>query len=262
MKNALIGHTGFVGGNLLRQQSFSHLYNSKNIAEIAGESFDLVVCCGAPAAMWVANQNPDNDWKVLQSLMEPLKSVAAKEFVLVSTIAVYPKPIGVDEDSLIDPEIATPYGRHRYALECFVREHFDGTVIRLPGLFGPGIKKNIIFDFLNNNNVAQINSKATYQFYDLGNLTRDIQRAQDNGISVLNISSVPTSVAEVATRCFGREFSNEPAGTPALFDYRSKHAGLWSGEDGYLYSKEQVFEALTRFIATYRADPAPLGVGK
>jgi nucleoside-diphosphate-sugar epimerase len=262
MKSALIGHTGFVGGNLLGQQSFSHLYNSKNIGEIAGESFDRVVCCGAPAAMWVANQNPDNDWKVLQSLMEPLKSVAAKEFVLISTIAVYPRPVGVDEDSPIDPELATPYGRHRYALERFIREQFNGTVIRLPGLFGPGIKKNIIFDFLNNNNVEQINSKATYQFYDLGNLTRDIKRAQESGISVLNVSSAPTSVAEVATRCFGREFLNEPAGTPAFFDYRSKHAGLWSGKDGYLYSKEQVFAGLSQFINSYRTEPVQLGVGK
>ena len=44
MRNALIGYTGLVGSHLLRQRSFSHLYNSSNIESISGECFDEVFC--------------------------------------------------------------------------------------------------------------------------------------------------------------------------------------------------------------------------
>ena len=39
MKAALIGHTGFVGGNLLREYPFAGRYHSANIETIAGRAF-------------------------------------------------------------------------------------------------------------------------------------------------------------------------------------------------------------------------------
>ncbi len=248
MRTALIGHTGFVGSNLLAQQKFTDLYNSKNIESMAGQEFDLVVCCGAPGAMWIANKNPAADWEVLQTLMRPLETVSAKRFVLISTIAVYPRPVEVNEDTAVDVEAQTPYGKHRFALEQFAASRFNATIIRLPGLFGLGIKKNIIFDFLHGNNLSQINAKSVYQFYNLQNLTRDIEIAEKHNIQLLNISSAPVSTAEVAAHCFGIDFSNVPAGVPAFFDYRSKYATLWGGSDGYLYSKEQELSELKSFV--------------
>ena len=44
VNNALIGYTGFVGMNILQQKPFMFLYNSKNIEEIKGKEFDLIVC--------------------------------------------------------------------------------------------------------------------------------------------------------------------------------------------------------------------------
>ena len=61
MADALIGYTGFVGSNLLRQRAFDATYNSKNIGDIAGREFELLVCAGAPAAKWLANSKPDED---------------------------------------------------------------------------------------------------------------------------------------------------------------------------------------------------------
>lgn len=43
LRTALIGYTGFVGSNLASFQDFTNLYNSRNIGEIAGKSYDLVV---------------------------------------------------------------------------------------------------------------------------------------------------------------------------------------------------------------------------
>ena len=61
MNSALIGYTGFVGGNLLRQFAFTDLYNSTNIETIAGRAYDLIVCAGAPGVMWKANKEPALD---------------------------------------------------------------------------------------------------------------------------------------------------------------------------------------------------------
>ena len=112
MKAALIGHTGFVGGNLLREYPFSGRYNSTNIENIAGMQFDLVVCAGAPAAKWKANQDPASDRICLARLTAPLERVSCKRFILISTVDVYGQVNAVDET--IPPTGATPYGRHRY----------------------------------------------------------------------------------------------------------------------------------------------------
>jgi hypothetical protein len=42
------------------------------------------------------------------------------------------------------------YGRNRRALEAFCADRFDDClIVRLPALFGPGLRKNFIFDLLN-----------------------------------------------------------------------------------------------------------------
>jgi hypothetical protein len=65
-------------------------------------------------------------------------------------VDVYDVKCGVNEDHIIDPEKSDYYGRHRLAFEDFVKANFTNvTIIRLPGLFGEGLKKNFIYDILN-----------------------------------------------------------------------------------------------------------------
>ena len=92
-----IGYTGYVGTNLLRQRLFDNLYNSKNIEDMCGESFELIVCAGIPAAKWVANNDPRSDWQNIQRLIDNLAQVTTANFILISTIDVYPLLLGVDE---------------------------------------------------------------------------------------------------------------------------------------------------------------------
>jgi hypothetical protein len=42
------------------------------------------------------------------------------------------------------------YGRNRARLEAWVRQHYPGRhlIIRLPGILGHGMKKNIVFDLI------------------------------------------------------------------------------------------------------------------
>ncbi len=149
MKTALIGYTGFVGSNLALQYDFTDYYNSKNIQDIAGKSYDLCICAGVKAQKWVANQQPDQDLSDVQALIDQLTKANIKRFVLISTIDVYPNPINVDEDTFIDKENHHPYGLNRLFLEEWVANHYPKHhIIRLPGLFGQNIKKNFIHDIL------------------------------------------------------------------------------------------------------------------
>ena len=150
VNNALIGFSGFVGSIISKQENFSYIYNSKNIDDIKWHYFDQVVCAAAPATMWAANQHPEADQANLNHLIANLRTIKAKRFVLISTIAV------LDDMSVGYTEVNAryeqnkAYGRHRRELEERLAEQFAHChILRLPALFGPGLKKNFIFDLLN-----------------------------------------------------------------------------------------------------------------
>jgi nucleoside-diphosphate-sugar epimerase len=250
MANALIGHTGFVGGNLASQRGFDRFYRSTDIERIAGETFDLVVCSGAPAAKWKAIQNPDADRSCLDRLWTNLEQVNAAKVVLISTVDVYARPIAVDEDSDVDEAHATAYGRHRRALERRIADRFDALIVRLPGLFGPGLKKNVIHDFLHGHELHKIDSRAVFQFYPLTRLWADISVALRAGIRLINFATEPVSVRTVARVGFNLDFTNEVAREPATYDFRSKHGRCYGGSGGYLLGREEVMRELRMFLAT------------
>lgn len=231
---------------------FDDFYHSKNIEEIAGKSYDLVVSAGGPAVRWLANQEPEKDRQSLRRLMDNFGRVRARKFVLISTIDVYPIPIETDEDAPIDESRLKPYGKHRREVETFVEERFDSLIIRLPNLFGPGLKKNVIYDFLNDKLVDQIHADAVYQYYNTRHLWRDLEIALENHLSVINFATEPISVREIAQEAFGIDFQNRPTESAAKFDFRSKFAGLYGGANGYLYDRVQVLSELAQFVAEAR----------
>lgn len=150
MTSALIGHSGFVGTNLKAQHQFTDLYNSKNISNITGKSYDVVVCCGIPASMWLANTNPDKDLENIDVLLNLLKTVSAKQFILISSTAVLAKPVKAVNEDTSNFEENLAYGKHRRYAEADIESHFENSlIVRIPALFGLGLKKNLIYDLLN-----------------------------------------------------------------------------------------------------------------
>lgn len=249
---ALIGHTGFVGGNLDSRMKFTHKYNSKNIAQIDGHEFDQVVCAGVPGVKWLANKAPEQDKQQIDKLIRHLDAIRTSKFILISTIDVYPQAVDVDESSTIDLSTCHAYGKHRLQLENWISERFDALIIRLPGLFGSGLKKNIIFDLLNGHEIDKINPGGVFQFYYLDHIADDISIALKHDIRRLNISSEPVTVDEISEICIGKAFVNTGLNTPAArYDYKSVHAERFGGHDGYLYSKKQVLDDLKRYVKMF-----------
>ncbi len=251
---ALIGYSGFVGGNLRAQGAFTDLYNTQNLESIDGREFDLVVSAGAPAAKWIANKEPQQDWASLERLMRALEKVRTKRLVLISTVDVYPSPNGVDENSVIDIERAQPYGKHRLQLEQFVAQRFPGaTRIRLPGLFGAGLKKNVVYDFLNQNRLDLVHQDGSFQFYDLANIWQDVRTASEAGLGVVNFATEPITTLEVARDVFDVEFHNTLPTPGPRYDFRTIHSKAFGKTGPYLYSKAEVLAGMRVFVAAQRA---------
>jgi dTDP-4-dehydrorhamnose reductase len=248
MANALIGFSGFVGSTLQKQASFGALYRSTNISDIGGQSFDTVVCAGAPAQKWIANREPEADRQKIDGLISHLRSIQCKTFVLISTVDVFKSPIEVDEEAPVDEMGLHAYGLHRRLLEKFVQSHFTNhLIIRLPGLVGPGLRKNIIFDFLNDNNCNAIDSRGVFQFYPMANLWYDIQTALTAGLKLVHLTAEPVCVADLSQRGFAKIFDNALSNPPATYDLRTCHARVFGGSGHYQYSERETIQAIRAY---------------
>lgn len=255
MSRALIGHTGFVGSNLANQSHFDKFYNTTNITEIKGGCFSELVISGISAVKWLANKDPINDWSAISSLMDNLNSVTAERVILISTIDVYGSPVGVNEEAEIGRVGLHPYGLHRLKFEDYILEKFSNvTIVRLPGLYGKGLRKNIIYDYLNNNNVSKIDTRHFFQFYNLDNLTKDINLACNESIQKINLAVEPIKVSEIAKVCTGKDIINEVDENIIRYDFKSQFSVHWGSDTGYLYSKSNCLSGLKKFVKDYQHD--------
>lgn len=248
MSNALIGFSGFVGSTLMKQKTFASLYRSTNIGDINGQVFDTVVCAGAPAQKWIANRDPVTDGENIDGLIAHLKSFRCTTFILISTVDVFINPLGVDEQTPVEESGLHAYGLHRRRLEKFVESHFANyLILRLPALVGPGLRKNVIFDFLNQNNLHLIDSRSIFQFYPMVNLWHDIQLSLGAGLKLVHLTAQPVSVADISLHGFGAPFTNALASAAATYDMQTLHAQVFGGAGRYQYSARETLLAVRAY---------------
>jgi hypothetical protein len=257
-RSALVGYTGFVGGTLHRARRFDVLINSKNANDLRGGEFDLVIHAGVPAVKWIANKDPAADRAAIDGIRAVLATMKIAELILISTIDVYPDPSApLDENADIDPAGNHAYGRHRFELERWVRDRFANVrIVRLPALFGEGLKKNVVFDLLHDNQVGNINPASRFQWYPLARLNADIERIRAQDIRLINLFPEPLATSGIVNRFFPAAptaAASEPA--PA-YDLRTGHSDLFGGPAGYMLGAAAVLDELAAFIARERADHA------
>lgn len=246
--HALIGYTGFVGQTLLKQKSFTALYRSTNINHIQGQEFDLVVCAGVSAKKWLANLHPNKDIANIQRLIEHLKTIRARRFILISTVDVFKKPSCVTEkDSADDPDTQA-YGLNRRVLEKFVEQHFDNhLIVRLPGLVGPGLQKNVIFDFHHDHQTDKINSADISQFYPMVNCWPDIEIALENQLQLIHLTAAPISNKDVAREGFGISCHQSVKSPPICYDLQTIYAHLYGRQGCYQYDRTSSLLAIRAY---------------
>lgn len=196
--NALIGYTGFVGSNLKDQlPKNTKLYNSKNIEDIKYKAFDDVYFCGISGYKYIANINPTQDMSNIIYVASILSTIKFNRLFVVSSQDCNVTLVSNCSDIGTPP---TPYGRNRLIFENIVTSMFDANkvyILRIGCLFGKNIKKNIIYDLLNNNYLDHLTDNFTMQLYDLNNLANDFNYLYDNNIHLANIFSEPVYISEI-----------------------------------------------------------------
>lgn len=248
MRVAIIGYTGFVGGYLNSCNKFNDKFNSKNIQDICKNEYDSIICAGAPGTKWFANKFPEDDKKSIDLLINNLKNAETKKLILISTTDVYPTPSQVDESSTISFEKLTPYGANRRRLEQFVESKFSNSnIIRLPGLFGKGLKKNILFDLITNSNLDKLPALGRFQFYDITDLQKDIDFILEKEIRLINLVTEPISVQEIYKDIFKMKNIGKIIVSSPNYDVRTKHSNLFGGLN-YILGKEGIKQKLKNFV--------------
>lgn len=248
--NALIGNTGLVGFNLRNQFSFDDEYNSKNIAEIIGKKYDMVVCCGLYANKWYINNNPTEDLNNIVKLKNYLSQCQIKRFILISTIDVYSITDNMMDESyyFTESDNIHPYGKHRRLFEEYVKETYEKyNIVRLPGLFGFGLKKNIIYDMIYDNCIDMINLNTSYQWYYLGNLWMDILDTVKKDICIINLFPEPVDSIEIYNIVKKYKYIHIERNKPKGFCY---NLCTMHSDSRYFYDGNQVIHYLEHYISS------------
>ncbi|MBQ3587512.1 MAG: NAD(P)-dependent oxidoreductase [Oscillospiraceae bacterium] len=94
-------------------------------------------------------------------------------------------------------------------------------------------------------------SRGQFQYYNLKYLYENIQTAIDNNIKLLNIATQPIEIGTLHRVLTGEDFVNEVASVPPLYDFRTKHAELFGGRDGYIQTAEFVYSDIKKFVEEF-----------
>jgi hypothetical protein len=174
-------------------------------------------------------------------------------------VCIYPGGTTPDESTPLSAEGLTPYGANRLYMEQTLSERFNTLALRLPQLYGIGLKKGIVYDLLNDYRIEFIRPEGRFQYYDLRRLWSDTERVLQAGLQTLNLATPPLSSARVAAECFGIDIADQVvAGEESVFsemytrDMRTIHADMFGGPAGYLMDELAELDALRAFVRESR----------
>lgn len=125
----ILGKNGFVG-----QTVFNTLTSKFTITE--DDKCDILINCAGFSRMYVANKQPEEMHKVENSVIEKINNTKFERLIHVSTISA-------------EVHHQSNYGKIKKQIEDYLMSKYDTLVLRLGGLVGPGLKKNVVFDILN-----------------------------------------------------------------------------------------------------------------
>ena len=251
----LIGNTGLIGTTLKDSIKFDYEFNSKNLEELLSLLIDtsqaeLYLAC-LPATKWLVNNDPQSD---LNNIFKILNIITKREYgtvVLYSTIDVYgDSPLEVNENYEI-PIGVPSYGSNRYLFENLIKttlKYKRLLTLRLPALFGKHIKKNIIYDLLNHNEVNKIKYNSTYQWYNLDKLVRDTNNCLNitKDFECVNLFTEPIHTSQILDLFNLSEKDVENNSNSIIYNYKSKIAST-----GYIESQQDILEQIKQFVFDY-----------
>jgi dTDP-4-dehydrorhamnose reductase len=241
----IIGSTGFIGQNLCENINFDIKISSKNLEEIIGKDIDFVICAAPSATKWKINQDPSEDILNIKKITDILSTISCKKIVLCSSIDVFSSNFcHQNEDSIPDKKGLHNYGLNRILFEESLSSIFKEklSIFRLSGLFGPYLKKNILFDLKNKNEmIYSIDKDSYFQWYNIKNLSLDIEKNINNKITHLVNEPILTSdILNIMNIKLEKKYNNNVCYNITTNKFAS----------GFMNSKEEVLIDIKNYLAT------------
>ncbi len=152
----VIGAGGFIGVNMvayLKNAGFTvqEAFRDTSREDLARTTFDLVFNCAGNSKTWLSERDPLTCLQEnVVNLVGDLNGLRFGVWVQISSNTVYATE-ETQEDSPIMTEKIGTYAFHKLLGEHYTRHLADKwLVLRPTGFFGPGLKKNLLFDLRDN----------------------------------------------------------------------------------------------------------------
>ncbi len=189
MKICVLGHTGFVGQTIYSLLSKKHKVcgiNSKT-NYIPTEEFDVVINCAGNAKKYLATRNPAKDFFINTNIFNTILQMKMKKFIHISSIDASKTP---NNNYTISKLISE---------ECSKLYFPKSVILRLGGMVGHGLKKNVVFDISKNKDLyVTYDSICNYiSIKEVANIVKKIIEMDINSKTVNIASSKPIAVKEI-----------------------------------------------------------------
>ena len=180
MRVTVIGACGFVGSAFVRHLAGRGIdavqVTRETYARLAGLASDVVIDAAANSRKFLAESSPFEEFdKSVSHRLRTLRDFPAGLQVHVSSVDVYSdltSPATTREETSIDIARTSHYGFHKRLAEQIVEHHARGwLIVRLAGMVGPGLRKNPVYDILNNCPL-RIHPDSQYQFMHTDDMAR------------------------------------------------------------------------------------------
>ena len=97
-------------------------------------------------------------------------------------------------------------------------------------------------------------SRATFQFYNLNTLWQHIQTALEHSVTLLNTATEPIQIAELYQTLTGQSFENHLDRPIPHYDYKTIHAEIVNGSNGYLATKPTILHQIKQFVTEQKTN--------
>ena len=163
-KVCIIGAEGLLGSEIFfRLQKIITFelcpIQSSNINQYDKFECDLLINANGSSRKGWCNENPKESMHInCISTYEYIKKFKPKRYILISSIEVYSNLEKLSTTREIDANtnhsLISNYGLHKLVTENIIRKYYsDYLIIRLPALLSKKLKKNVVFDIVNNRNL-------------------------------------------------------------------------------------------------------------
>lgn len=196
----IVGGWGLTGSAVMRHceaNGFEYrILRRDNYQNYLGKKCDVLVYANGNALKWKANENPHFDFHAsLATTAEYVHNIRYGKYIHFSTVDVYSDKAsleGTSEDATINPVELDFYGFHKFMAEEYVRKFIpdDHLILRLPGLVGPGLQKNPVYDFLNAEKKVMISADSILNFIHTDVIAQTLFQLLNSGVTgTYNVAS-------------------------------------------------------------------------